>query len=223
MLRPSTAVPALLLTVAIGAAAPACASGRYYQRSSNQRDYRDSERLAYDNGYRQGFSHGQRDAGDRRGYRIDRDRDYRNADSGYRYGDRGDYRRLYRSGYEAGYPEGYNRVARSVRNDPGRIYSPVNGARIGNVYGSPAAQVGYRDGLEAGRDDARDRQRNDPRRSKRYREGDHDYNSRYGTLDQYKQDTARHSSRGTSRRNLEQPALIQAVGIGELVTSQCHS
>ena len=121
MLRSSTAVPALLLAVAIGAAAPACASGRYYQRSSNQRDFRDVERFAYDNGYRQGFSHGERDAADRRGYRIDRDRDYRNADGGYRYGDRGDYRRFYRNGYESGYAEGYNRVARSVRNDRGSV------------------------------------------------------------------------------------------------------
>ena len=188
MLRSSTAVPALLLTVAIGAAAPACASGAYYQRSSNQRDFRDIERVAYDNGHRQGFSHGERDAADRRGYRIDRDRDYRNADSGYRYGDRGDYRRFYRNGYEAGYAEGYNRVARSVRNDRGRVFPPVAVPRGRNVYASPAAQVGYRDGVEAGREDARDRQRNDPRRSKRYREGDHDYNSRYGSRDQYKQE-----------------------------------
>ncbi len=188
MLRSSTAVSALLLTVAIGAVAPACASGRYYQRSSNQRDYRDIERFAYENGYREGFAHGERDASARRGYRIDRDRDYRNGDGGYRYGDRGDYRRFYRNGYEAGYSEGYGRVARSVRNDRGRVFPPVAGPRGRNVYNSPAAQIGYRDGVEAGRDDARDRQPNDPRRSKRFREGDHDYNSRYGSRDQYKQE-----------------------------------
>jgi hypothetical protein len=117
MFKPSTAVPALLLTIAIGVTAPACASGGYYQRAPNQRDFRDIERLAYDNGYRQGFPHGEHDAADRRGYRIDRDRDYRNADSGYRYGDRNAYRRFYRNGYEAGYSEGYTRVA---RNDRGR-------------------------------------------------------------------------------------------------------
>ena len=187
MIRTSTAVSALLLTVAIGVAAPACASGRYYQVSSNQRDFRDFERQAYDNGYRQGFSHGERDAADRRGYRIDRDRDYRNADGGYRYGDRGDYRRFYRNGYESGYAEGYNRVARSVRSDRGRIFPSVV-PRGQNVYASPAAQIGYRDGVEAGRDDARDGDRNDPRRSKRYRDGDHDYNSRYGSREQYKQE-----------------------------------
>ena len=137
MFRPFTAFPALLLTVAIGAAAPACASGGYYQRYPNQRDSRDVERLAYDNGYRQGFPHGERDARDRRGYRIDRDRDYRNADSGYRgYGDRDGYRRFYRNGYEAGYAEGYNRVARSVATTAaGFTHRWRPGGR--NVYGRP--------------------------------------------------------------------------------------
>ena len=195
MSRTFTAFPALVLTVAVCAAAPACASGGYYptERYPSQHDSREVERLAYDNGYRQGFPHGERDARDHRGYRIDRDRDYRNADSGYRgYGDRNAYRRFYGDGYEAGYSEGYNRVARSVRNDRGQISPPVtapNGFPRGrNVYASPAVQTGYRDGFEAGRDDARDRQGNDPRRSKRYREGDNDYDSRYGSRDQYKQE-----------------------------------
>ena len=131
MFRPLPAVSALLLTVAVGAAAPACASGRYYQRTSSQRDYRDVERLAYDNGYREGFRHGERDAADRRGYRIDRDREYRNADSGYRYGDRSAYRRFYRNGYEAGYAEGYNRVGRSVGNNRGRVFPTVRGPADG--------------------------------------------------------------------------------------------
>ena len=187
------AFPALIFSVAVCAASTACASGGYYpaQRYPNQRDYRDIERLAYDNGYRQGFPHGERDAIDRRGYRIDRDRDYRNADRGYSYGDRNDYRRFYRNGYEAGYAEGFNRVARTVRNDRGPIYPPViapNGPGGRNAYASPAAKTGYRDGVEAGSDDARNRRGNDPRRAKRYREGDNDYDNRYGSRDQYKQE-----------------------------------
>src|SRR5437773_2143876 len=55
-------------------------------------------------------------------------------------------------------------------------------------YGSPAAQNGYRDGLEAGRKDARDRERFDPVRAKRYRDGDHDYDNRYGSRDVYKRE-----------------------------------
>jgi hypothetical protein len=181
MFTTSRSLPALMLIAGL-AAAPACASqGRYYPA---QRDNRDIDRLAYDNGFREGLNRGERDARDRRGYQIDRD--YRN-DSGYRYGDRNTYRRYFRDGYEAGYAEGYNRVARVDRNDRGRY--PAAGNRYpGGGQASPAAQIGYRDGYEAGRDDARDRNSNDPRRSKRYREGDHDYDNRYGSRDLYKQE-----------------------------------
>jgi hypothetical protein len=55
-------------------------------------------------------------------------------------------------------------------------------------YGSVAARNGYRDGIEAGRDDARHRDRFDPVRARRYREGDHDYDRRYGPRDDYKRD-----------------------------------
>ena len=48
-----------------------------------------------------------------------------------------------------------------------------------------ASQVGYRDGIEQGRDDARDHSRYDPSRARRYREGDHDYHDRYGSRDEY--------------------------------------
>ena len=63
-------------------------------------------------------------------------------------------------------------------------YPPPN--RGYGSYGAIAQQNGYRDGLEAGRKDARDRERFDPVRAKRYREGDHDYHDRYGSRDEYK-------------------------------------
>lgn len=55
-------------------------------------------------------------------------------------------------------------------------------------YISPAAQIGYRDGLEAGRHDARHRERFDPARARRYRQGDHDYDRRYGSRNEYRRD-----------------------------------
>jgi hypothetical protein len=55
-------------------------------------------------------------------------------------------------------------------------------------YGSAAARSGYRDGIEAGRDDARHRERFDPVRARRYRQGDHDYDRRYGSRDEYKRE-----------------------------------
>ena len=183
MVRIYRALPACLFVLGVSVAASACATSRTLY--GPQRDSRNVERLAYDNGYRDGLQRGERDARDRRGFRVDRDSDYRNADSGYRgYGDRNAYRRFFRDGYEAGYAEGYRRY------DRGRIDPPAanndRGAR--GIYGSAATRAGYRDGYEAGQRDARDRRNNDPRRAKRYREGDHDYDSRDGSRDQYKQD-----------------------------------
>ena len=45
---------------------------------------------------------------------------------------------------------------------------------------------GYRDGVEKGREDARDRDSYDPVRHSWYRSGDRGYNSRYGTREAYK-------------------------------------
>jgi hypothetical protein len=185
-----------LVAIGLWIAAPACASAGYYPA---QRDYRDFERRAYDNGFREGVKNGEHDGRDRRDYRVDRDSDYREADEGYHRGDgldRDQYRRVFRRGYEAGYAEGYNRFARPDRGygDPRRVtpgvviqpsYGPYGASR---GYQSPAAQNGYRDGLEAGRKDARDRERFDPIRAKRYREGDHDYDRRYGPRDEYQRD-----------------------------------
>jgi hypothetical protein len=74
--------------------------------------------------------------------------------------------RIYDTGYpRAGYPP------------------PVRGG-----YVSLAERNGYRDGVEAGRDDARHRERFDPVRAKRYRQGDHDYDRRYGSRDEYRRE-----------------------------------
>ncbi len=56
------------------------------------------------------------------------------------------------------------------------------------VYVSVATQSGYRDGLDAGRDDWRHRERFDPVRARRYRDGDHGYDRRYGPRDDYRRE-----------------------------------
>jgi hypothetical protein len=195
-----------LMVLGLSVSAPACASTGYYYPAG--RDYRDFERHAYDNGFREGVKNGEHDARDREDYRVDRDSDYREADEGYHRGDglgRDQYRRVFRRGYEAGYAEGYNRIARRSggyggyggrdgygdprRATPGIVIQPPYGSpRGGYGYQSPAAQNGYRDGLEAGRNDAREGERFDPIRPKRYREGDHDYDNRYGPRDEYRRD-----------------------------------
>ena len=92
-------------------------------------------------------------------------------------------------GYENGRYEdrGSNGVTDRVRDilrgrDATR--NPTYGSRSG--YNSAAYDNGFRDGLEKGREDARDNDSFDPVRHSRYRSGDRGYNSRYGTREQYK-------------------------------------
>lgn len=181
-------LPAVLLASATLATTPACAAQVYGYRG----DYaREAERRAYDNGYRSGLRAGEHDGRDGRVFAMERQRDWRDADDGYHrdFGDRELYRRVFRDGFRVGYSEGFNRFARGAAYQSAPMY-PAPGAVIvpRATYVSPAAQNGYRDGFEQGRDDARDHDRFDPVRAKRYREGDHDYHDRYGSRDEYKRE-----------------------------------
>ncbi len=178
--------PALLITTLL--VAPACASQGVFDRypARNQR----VDGRAYRNGYEAGRIEGENDA--RRGRRFDYSDSnvYRSANRGYRnnsYGSRDEYRLAFRQGFAAGYDDGYRRNARGDRNSrPPNVYGGREDG--GGVYRSPAADNGFRDGYAQGRDDARDGDRYDPVRASRYREGDHDYNGRYGSRDAYKRD-----------------------------------
>jgi hypothetical protein len=79
----------------------------------------------------------------------------------------------------------YGGVYRTYPNDRtyGNTYPNSNGR-----YGANSVPYdnGYRDGLEKGREDARDRDSYDPVRHGWYRSGDRGYNSRYGTRETYK-------------------------------------
>jgi len=136
---------------------------------------------AYDNGYRDGLSEGERDARDGREFSFVRAEMYRAADEGYRRddGDLNDYRQMFRRGFEAGYREGFERNARATARGP----YPARPAEL-----SPAAQIGYRDGYDVGRNDFRDHESFDPVRSGRYRSADHHYDSRYGPRDRFQRE-----------------------------------
>ena len=155
--------------------------------TAGQRDYRESDRRAYDNGFRTGVERGERDAQERRDFRIERSRDYRDADEGFRGdGDRDAYRRLFQDGFRSGYADGYKRV---TRLDRGRAVTPVvpypeNRAASASV----AARSGFRDGFEAGHGDARDGDPYSPRLAKRYRDADREYNGRSGSRDDFKRE-----------------------------------
>jgi len=181
-------ISAALLSLVTLAVTPACASQTYGYRGY---DARQAERRAYDYGYRDGVRAGEHDGRSGRVFAMERQSEWRDADDGYHRddGDREFYRRNFREGFRVGYSEGFNRYARGGVY-PGAYPStyPAPVAIPRGAYVTAAAQNGYRDGLEQGRDDARDHDRYDPAGAKRYREGDHDYHDRYGSRDEYKRE-----------------------------------
>jgi hypothetical protein len=182
------ALPILVAVMSLGATA--CAStGGYYRYPTTVRSV---DERAYARGYDEGRSRGQADARSNRRFDYQRHGSYRDADDGYRgYGDRREYRTLFRQGFVAGYNDGYRRNARQAYGYPGRTYPgsyPGVPPRFPGAAISAASQNGYRDGYEQGRDDARDRDRFDPIRASRYRSGDHDYERRYGSREDYKRE-----------------------------------
>jgi hypothetical protein len=142
-------------------------------------------RNAYDLGFREGASRGERDGRDGREFDYERDGVYRSADRGYerRYGDRNAFRNEFRRGFAAGYRSGYERYRRASGN---RRDDRGWGGRAPRGYQEPAAARGYSDGYEKGLDDGRDRDRYDPVRHGDYRSGDEGYYREYGSRDAYR-------------------------------------
>lgn len=119
-----------IVVLALGSfASTACATGYAYGQGrardrgpyggygDGRYDRRELQRVAYDNGFRDGVRAGERDGRKNKRYEPSRDRDWRNADAGYRrgYGDLNLYRRSFRDGFEAGYDRGYRQYARGNR------------------------------------------------------------------------------------------------------------
>jgi hypothetical protein len=68
--------------------------------------------VAYDIGYRDGLTAGNDDYSRRHSTSAEDQRDYKDADHGYRsgYGDRDSYKRQYRDGFVRGYKDGYRGI-----------------------------------------------------------------------------------------------------------------
>jgi hypothetical protein len=155
--------PAALLAVAVLVTMPACAAGVYPQALHGRRSRRPE--FLQPGGQRRthvGIEDARRGrAFDVRGHSEWRDIDRQRIER--------DDAQARRRGFEAGYEQGYQAIARpEIPRDR---------------FPSPAAQSGYRDGLEDGRRDARENERFDPVRSRRYRSADHDYDRRDGPLE----------------------------------------
>jgi hypothetical protein len=168
---------------------------------------RDQFQRAYNQGYSTGLREGEHDARDRRRRDARQHPEFRRGARGWGNGGAMDdaYRRGFVEGYHAGvdryygsgYPGGgygYPQRPQGGYGYPGGGYGypqrPQGGYGYpGGGYGSGyAAQRGLEDGYREGAKDARDRDRYEPTRKKRYRDGDSGYNRRYGSREQYKQE-----------------------------------
>lgn len=173
-----------------------------YANDDYRTTYADAQRAAYENGYRNGLKRGEQAARDRRPFEIERERDYRSADGGYNrsLGDRNRYRDSYRGGFAQGFREGYNRRgARSTFPANGRNGGWDYGRGYGGTASFGARQNGVSDGYKKGLDDLNDRKHPDVNRQKWYRNGDHDYDSRYGSKETYRIEYRRGFEEGYNR------------------------
>lgn len=169
-----------------------------YTTDDYRASYADAQRAAFDNGYRTGLKRGEQAARDGRQLDIERERDYRSADQGYNrsHGDRNRYRDTYRGGFAQGYREGYTQRGR--RGSLGRTERDY-GRGYGGTANFGARQNGISDGYEKGLDDVKDRKYPDVSRQKWYRNGDHDYDSRYGSKETYRVEYRRGFEEGYNR------------------------
>ena len=191
-----------------------------YANDDYRTSYADAQRSAYDFGYRDGLKRGEQAARDRRGLDVERERDYRQADNGYNrsFGDRNRYRDNYRVGFAQGYRDAYNRGGYGSDRGAygnGRVYPDANQRYPDANRGYPEANRGYggygsragygafqngvSDGYRKGLDDVQDRKYPDVSRQKWYRNGDHDYDSRYGSKETYRIEYRRGFQEGYNR------------------------
>ena len=173
--------------------------------------YYESRRAAYDTGYREGLSEGERDGrrGQVRPYQDNRT--WQRADKGYNrsYGDVERYRQQFRIGFSEGYQAGVRPLRRIAHGPRGAAsgHLRLSGRHTGTAtrfsgtpiritpdrsltatarYGYSAAYPnGLKDGIEKGREDARKQRSFDPLRHDWYREGTRHYKNEYGSKQQY--------------------------------------
>lgn len=134
--------------------------------------YRDAYRQGYRAGYDAAYSNGSRRGGVWRGQGRDRD-DVWNRNGGVWRG------------------QGRNRDDDWNRNDGvwngGSVYGDNRGV-YGGGGNSIAAQTGYQDGLQKGRNDARQNKSFDLNRHDAFKDADHGYHSQYGSKEMYRRD-----------------------------------
>ena len=128
---------------------------------------------------------------------IERERDYRNAENGYNrtYGDRNRYRDTYRGGFA-------RRLSRRLRPARCAVVSVLAGQRPRLGRHRQLRRVSERHRATAtrrGSTTSTTGSRADVERQKWYRNGDHDYDSRYGSKETYRMEYRRGFEEGYNR------------------------
>ena len=79
----------------------------------DQASFYDSQRAAYDNGFREGLKEGEKDGRKNDRFAYQDEKSFQRADKGYHreYGPLDRYRQSFRTGYAAGYSDGYRRYS----------------------------------------------------------------------------------------------------------------
>lgn len=217
-------IPAAALALALTATPAHAQWGRIFGQDRDDYSRGNARQIAYDNGYREGMDHGQNAARSRKPFDLEREKDYRNADEGYRreYGNRDRYREEFRRGFAEGYhrayeqygynggvydrryPQQYPAYPQQYPND-GRVWGGVYGDRgAGYGYGGYGMQTafnnGLNDGAQKGQEDARNGKSLDPTRQKWYRSGNRNYNDNLGiSRAQYENEYRRGFQQGYER------------------------
>jgi len=196
----STAMGLMLAAAGPAQAQPSIWGGvpAAYANDDYRASYAEAQRAARDYGYRDGLKRGEDAMRSGRALDIERERDYRNADNGYNrsYGDKNRYRDTYRGGFAEGYRDAYG--GRGVLR-PSYPSSRAIDRGWGGTANYGAYQNGIADGYKKGLDDTHDRKRADVERQKWYRNGDHDYDSRYGSKETYRIEYRRGFEEGYNR------------------------
>ncbi|GAC1664706.1 MAG: hypothetical protein PVS2B2_26410 [Candidatus Acidiferrum sp.] len=155
-----------------------------------------SKEHGYQHGYRDGLRHGRADMSQGAPHSFETE-EFRHADQGYdsRFGERDDFQEGYRNGYKDGYEDGYydkpvrhNVYGLNDSYDPDRVpRSEADAEGYSNwSYEDVAMDTGYRDGLQAGLSDVRQRKDFKPDKHDSYEDGHHGYRKEYGDKKLYK-------------------------------------
>lgn len=153
-------------------------------------DRHDARQYGYQNGYRDGVSHGRYDRGANIGYNLRRDQ-WEDANDGYQpwMGSFGRYRQGYRRGYERGYRAGYASAwgrGNDYDRDDGYYDRSERYGYGGEGGGNIAYNTGWNDGSSVAQSDLASGKNYNANPRGRYDDADHGYRREFGDKHAYK-------------------------------------